>query len=190
MFISCNGIEKDELSTIKDDLIQFTDIIPINMPDSSKVEIIEQLVSEIDMDISLTHIDIVDSLNPSIHAFYRNDTLVKIVQGNMPLFAIETFCMMRTNYSQYYFHMDSLICAQYKCSRYQQTGRCNPVSIFIHSIVYNSQVIFQEIDDKIGQYYSCGCGFSPSFRLEKEDRTKFNYDTINRLKEKVREAGK
>lgn len=66
IFISCNAEEKSKInsdnlnnqdSLIIDETnqIQFADIIPENISDSSKVEIIKQWVNEIDTDTMLIH---------------------------------------------------------------------------------------------------------------------------------------
>ena len=147
IFISCNAEEKSKInsdnlnnqdSLIIDETnqIQFADIIPENISDSSKVEIIKQWVNEIDTDTMLIHKRVTDSIHSQIELFYRNDTLVKIIKGHPPGLMLKTPNFLTHNYTAYYFLMDTLICSKFECNSYQQTGRCNPVAISRSSIIY------------------------------------------------------
>ncbi len=192
IFVSCQGTEKSKIKsgnlnnqgslTIEEpNRIHFNDIIPENISDSSKTEIIRHLVDEIDADTLLLHKHTTDSTNSNIELFYRNDTLVKIVNGNYPGLTLGTPNILNHNYTAYYFSMDTLICSRYECNSYQQTGRCNPVAISVFSFIYNRKIISQKIDDKIGQYHSCGCGFSSDFGLRTEKIIEVNYNEVMRL---------
>jgi|SRR5690554_146171 len=164
--------------------VLFTDVIPENVKDSVKIDIIDQLVSEIDMDSTLTEIKTVGSLEIPLLGFYRNDSLVKILKGHTPLpdFDAQSKFINR-NYTSYYFLMDTLVFSRYECSNYQQTGSCNPVYISIDSYYYNGQIITEIVDDQIGQYWSCGC-MSPVFfpQKDKGKSKQVNYDMIREMK--------
>ena len=140
----------------------FYDVIPQELTDSAKTEIITRLVNEIDEDTSMVMIEVPDSLNGALFAFYRNDSLVKIRwghDGRREISGSERPLLLSGKVKQYYFHSDSLIYSEYHCSSWQQTGRCNPVSISVFSWFYERKVISQKIDDNIGYYDGCGCGF-------------------------------
>ena len=192
IFISCNETEKNNLNSERlnnqdsliieeNNRILFIDIIPENISDSSKTEIINELINEIDTDTSLVHRQANDSINLNIELFYRNDTLVKIINGNYPGLTLKTPNMLNHNYTAYYFSMDTLICSRYECNSYQQTGRCNPVAISVFSFIYNRKIISQKIDDKIGQYHMCGCGFSSGLKINKEGKTEVDYNKVKYL---------
>ena len=183
IFISCNELETNKSNSENQDSsksertkqTRFIDIIPENISDSSKTEIIKQLANNIDLDTLLRSKMIPDSLNSNIYAFYRNDTLVKISQGNMT----------------YYFLKDRLILNRYACSVYQQTGRCNPVSALSAFFFYNNKVISQEHQINIGfPYQVCGCNNYSSYEKE-ENISKYESLTsteLNRLKELIKTA--
>lgn len=171
----------------------FTDVIPENVPDSTKVDMIDQLISVIDKDSSLIEVKTVDSLEIPIVGFFRNDSLVKIIKGTYPGVKFDTrFSALGYRYSVYYFLMDSLIHSRYECNSYQQTGRCNPVFISVDSYYYNRQIISEIVDDQIGPYWSCGCGMPPKVidQIEKKSRESINYEYIDELKEIINTANK
>jgi hypothetical protein len=66
----------------------------------------------------------------------------------------------------------------------------SPVSIRINSYIYNRQIIFQEIEDKIGPYDHCGCDYPPSFGPKKEGYPELNYKMIMLLRDQVISANK
>ena len=170
--------------------ILFTDVIPENVTDSVKIAIIDQLVSEIDIDSSLTEIKTVDSLEFPLLGFYRNDSIVKILKGYTPHpdFDAKSKFIDR-NYTSYYFLMDKLVYSRTECSNYQQTGSCNPVYLSIDSYYYNGQMIAEMVDDQIGQYWSCGCGMPPKV-TDKNSRERITYEFIERLKKLINTANK
>ena len=142
--------------------LSFVEVIPQELTDSAKTEIINRLVHEIDEDTSMVMIEVPDSLNRALFAFYRNDSLVKVrwgLNGPREFLGNERRLLLSGRVKQYYFHSDSLIYREYYCSSWQQTGRCNPVSISVFSWFYERKLISQEIDDNIGYYDGCGCGF-------------------------------
>lgn len=163
----------------------FSDVIPENAPDSAKVNMIVQLISDIDTDSSLIEIKTVDSLEIPIVGFFRNDSLVKIVRGNSP-FGLFDSKPKFTNYryNNYYFLMDTLIYSKSECNNFQHTGSCNPVYISIDSYYYNGRLISEIIDDQIGQYWRCGCGIPPNSLapIERKTRERIDYQHIEWLK--------
>ncbi len=187
-----DSISQDSLAIDDKNQVYFDDFIPKNISDSSKTETIKQLIQEIDNDTSLKVKEIIDSSNSNIYALYKNDLLVKIINGfkpNIGLFENEP-SFMRYHFTEYYFFMDSLIFSRYECNSQQQTGRCSPVAIRINSYIYNRQIIFQEIEDKIGPYDHCGCDYPPSFGPKKEGYPELNYKMIMLLRDQVISANK
>jgi len=188
--LSCNeensNVNQDEHNHHKEDNsieVLFTDVIPENVPDSVKIDIIDQLVSEIDMDSSLTEIKTVDSLEIPLLGFYRNDSLVKILKGYSPHSDFDAQSkFIDRNYTSFYFLMDTLVFSRQECSNYQQTGRCNPVYISVDSYYYNEQIIAEIVHDQIGQYWSCGCGIFPEYIPQKDKSNQINYDMIREMK--------
>jgi hypothetical protein len=182
-----DSISQDSLAIDDINQVYFDDIIPKNISDSSKTETIKRLIQEIDNDTSLILKEIIDSSNSNVYAYYKDDLLVKIIKGFKPgvgLFENEP-SFMRYHFTEYYFFMDSLIFSRYECNSFQQTGRCNSVAIRINSFIYNRQIIFQEIVDKIGPYDHCGCDYPPSFGPRKEGYPELNYKMIMLLREQV-----
>lgn len=186
IFISCDETEKSssnsecqnnqDISVVEaTNVIRLTDIIPQNISDSSKTQIINQLAREIDIDTLLIFREIPDSINSVIYAFYRNDTLVKISQKNM----------------SYYLLKEKLILNRYACNVYQQTSRCNPVSAYSAFFFYNNKIISQEHHINIRfPYQGCGCNDYSSYEKE-ENVAKYESIVItefNRLKELIKTA--
>lgn len=187
-----DDISQDSLSIDDKEQIYFDNIIPKNSSDSSKTETIKRLIQEIDNDTSLIVKEINDSSNSNVYAFYKDDLLVKIINGfkpNIGLFENEP-SFMRYHFTEYYFFMDSLIFSRYECNYQQQTGRCSSVAIRINSYIYKRQIIFQEIDDMIGPYDHCGCDSPPSFGPREEGYPELNYKKIMLLKDQVYSANK
>lgn len=139
--------------------LKFTDVIPNNLSDSLKAEVLLDLVTKIDEDTTLIQIQYLDSLGSNILAFYREDSLVKIITGLYPE-AINNVKLnvMDINYNAYYFFMDTLISMYYECNRNQHTGRCNPVSASSKFYFYHNKIISQKHDVNIAYpYWACGC---------------------------------
>lgn len=169
----------------------FSDVIPENAPDSTKVNMIDQLISDIDLDSSLIEIKTVDSLEIPIVGYFRNDSLVKIVKGNKPFRLFDSrpkFTNYR--YNSYYFLMDTLIYSKSECNNFQHTGSCNSVYISIDSYYYNGRIISEIIDDQIGQFWRCGCGIPPNdlAPIDRKTRKSINYQYIEGLKELINTA--
>lgn len=142
--------------------VLFTDLIPQHLSDSAKINLIKHYVKRIENDSTLSHVTLSDSLNVQLHAFYRNDSLVKIIDGSLFPEPFETnLNPLRNRHTSYYFLKDSLIFSHYSCSSWMQTGRCSPVSISIRTSIYLQHILHQEVDNKIGPYVGCGCGFPP-----------------------------
>lgn len=190
---SVNHEEHDNTKVDNRTVKLFTDVIPEHVPDSTKVFMINQLISDIDNDSSLIEVKTVDSLEIPIAGFYRNDSLVKILKGTFPGVKFDTrLSALGYKYSAYYFLMDSLIHSRYECNSYQQTGRCNPVFISVDSYFYNGQIISEIVDDQIGQYWSCGCGMPPKVidQIDKKPREGINYEYVEGLKKLINTANK
>jgi hypothetical protein len=175
--IEHNHIEFDD--SVK---IQFTDIIPENTPDSIKVSIIDQIISNIDGDSSLVKIETVDSLKTPIIGLFRNDSLLRIYKGHYPnnqkhpMFA-------DYSYTTYYFIKDTVVYSKTECRVSQVSGRCSSVYISEESYYYNGQLIYETVDDQTGDGL-CGCG-----RLLKP-RKGVNYDYIKELKKIINTTNK
>ncbi|MGB0933591.1 MAG: hypothetical protein ACPGU5_04870 [Lishizhenia sp.] len=156
----------------------FNDIIPDSLSDSLKVIGIIHELKNIENDSVFTTVEYVDSLNVVYSGFFRNDSLFKIIKGRHNFYSTfqaepKITSLYASSYELFYFVKDSLVCSTYRCSSFQQTGRCNPVSISIQTFYYGKQIIAQEIDDNVGMYYGCGC-FSSHF-YSKQGETNFTH---------------
>lgn len=146
--------------------LSFHDVIPEELSDSAKTEIITRLVTEINEDSTLTFVQVADSLNGLVSGHFRNDSLVMLHLGFGLGYSTKDLPMILSGSAKrYYFHSDSLIFSEYHCSSWQQTGRCSPVSISVWSWFYEREVISQEVDENIGSYGGCGCGFGYDHEL-------------------------
>lgn len=140
--------------------LSFVEVIPRELTDSAKTEIITRLVTKINEDSTLTLVQVPDSVNGLLSGHFRNDSLVMLHLGYGLGQSMKDRTTMRSGSTKrYYFHSDSLIFSEYHCSSWQQTGRCSPVSFSVWSWFYEREVISQEMDENIGPYGGCGCGF-------------------------------
>ena len=163
--VSCNGNDSIEFNSEslqtqeKSEVEQpnYNDIVPENISDSLKIEIFNDVIEEIDFDSTLIRKKIRDSTGKLIYTFYRNNALVKAIEGKSPEFSIDTLSIFGTNYNTYYFLMDSLIKLKYTCSYLQQTGSCNPVSAASFFYFYNGEIINESHYNNIEGYIHCGC---------------------------------
>lgn len=168
LLFSCNQNSENELNSAaplnqkKTDTKQlsFGDLIPEHLSDSSKLLILKDWVNKIDLDTSLICEKYSDTSGSNIEAFFRNDTLVRIIRGDYPGMDGGIKYFDRYKFVSYYFHKDTLIQSIYKCSSYQQTGSCSPVSETLIRYYYKDRVFHENHIDEIGDFYSCGCGMS------------------------------
>lgn len=159
----------DTLTSPAPPLLSFHDVIPEELSDSTKTEIITRLVTEINDDSTLTLVEVPDSLNGPFSCYYRNDSLVMLHLGSgLGYSTKDRPLILSESAKRYYFHSDNLIFSEYHCSSWQQTGRCSPASISVWTWFYEREVISQEMDENIGPYGGCGCGFGyDSFGYDK-----------------------
>lgn len=151
----------------------FNDVIPDSLSDSLKVIRITHELKNIENDTVFTTIEYLDSLNVIYSGFFRNDSLFKIIKGRHNFYSTfqaepKITSLYANSYELFYFVKDSLVYSVYRCSSFQQTGRCNPVSISIQTFYYGNQIIAQEIDDNVGMYFGCGCYSSHFYRKQGE----------------------
>lgn len=106
-------------------------------------------MEEIDRDTSLVMQENSDSLGNSLWAFFRNDSLVKIMSGSPSIYI--------SGSSTYYLFNGELIALLYRCSKIQNTGMCNPVSASSLFYFYQDSVIEESHQNHIGSYIHCGC---------------------------------
>lgn len=141
-------IEHQEKTSAK----SVADIIQERFPsDSIKVRVIVDLMQGIDADTHKVMVRIVDSTDKVIGAYYKNDALIKIVEGYQGRY------VSSHARNEYYFFMNRLIALKYQCSNIQNTGMCNPVwstSVFYY---YNDKIISETHSSEIGGYVYCGC---------------------------------
>lgn len=166
VLLSCNGKSAYEArgSTTEEAIsreVVFTDIIPENISDSTKIDKIKEIIRSTDLDTSLVLVEVIDSIEiaPAKHylAKYRNDTLVKIsVFQGVPHFTIE---------STYYFLMNELISVEEFCRAGRAAAMCNSEAVRFNLYFYNGKVIGEESWDSDSKNVKYGC---PSCALERE----------------------
>lgn len=160
--------------------LTFFDVIPDSLTDSLKIDCINEQIRAIEKDTTLTLVSYKDSVNTPYHGLFRNDSLVKIIKGYLPLLSMKDFTIeiasffLWDNYEMFYFVKDTLVYAGYRCSNNMQTGRCNPVSISVETIYYSNEILAQEIEDNVGSYFGCGCS-SIYFRLKSGEANFTNF---------------
>lgn len=192
ILISCTEKSQEKKSVFTGNIekkpLLFNEVIPDQLPDSAKTAVIIDLVNEIETDTTLASKNYPDTSGNNVSAFYRNDTLVKIITGLYSESVFDTIAgVTNYNYYMYYFFMDTLICMRYECNSYQQTGMCNPVSASGKFYFCNRQIISQAHKNDIGQYGRCGC-MDFSFKEKNERVLKFEKNILieaDRLKKLI-----
>ena len=180
LLVSCTDVESKNINSgdnsvqidQENETLKFTDIIPENITDSSKAEIIGRLIQDIRLDTTLVRSEFKDSTGILLNAYYRNDTLVQIVKGMHPGPEFDAIPFWGFNYTVCYFFMDSLIALFDNCSSIQQTGMCNPVSRHSSFYFYGDKIVFETQDSEIGNYVHCGC-YDYSHKLALKDKRYF-----------------
>src|SRR5688572_11896177 len=113
--ISCSGNGSSDKNVVTDsstvavDPLQFSDVVPATLPDSLKTGIIAGLTEIIDLDTALVLKEFKDTTSQVITAFYRNDSLVKIVTASHPWSAMNQLLSNKkgSSYTTYYFCADT-----------------------------------------------------------------------------------
>jgi len=145
--------------------ILFTDIIPEHLTDSTKTSVIENLISQIDKDSNLVMKKNIDTTEIT-YAFYRNDSLIKIVNRHGPRYNLPTtpndYQYTNTvgcgeSSSSYYFVMNRLVCVMTECRSCQSTGRCNSIYSALKIYFYNDTLINHQYQIEGSTFDYCGC---------------------------------
>jgi hypothetical protein len=165
----------------KKETLDFSSLIPGDLPDSVKVIRLTETVKKNEWDTTFTIRKFSDK-SITISAYFRNDSLQKIVAR--PAFKdIEV-----SSHMSYYFLIDTFICLHYECSRTGHTGRCNPVSASSKFYFYKDHILSQEHDVHIGDPYgTCGCSDLSAYGYQsKTDFEKNIIKEVRQLKSMIR----
>lgn len=224
LLFSCNSHEEELVldSIIKDgDNIKqiaqksFTDAIPTHFTDSAKIEALKLLVNKIELDTNLVLKKIIDPFGKSYYArrgdsivqidtaaiayaFFRNDTLVKYVEGDN-LFTLQTkltkdrvhfgdiMDLMRSggSMSSYYFYMDKLIYSSFWCQSSLSSAMCNSGGFIFSSYFYKNKIIDQSLKagDSFMSNRPCPCSFEydNSEKMMNSDNSEYAIGLLKRV---------